>query len=188
MQPIRLETSPGHVDTTILHMADLEEPRHTDQRLAAMLDRSPIHTMLFSQSGKVLCTNKAALTKLGSPEGHHIQTLVLFDSCAALCPSACIWMQVEACCWCTTFLDISPTIKRLCEILPTAAFLMFDVILRPAFHFHMQLDRCYQAPASHARETGFLAGTGSHFDTQDNALKELFLNGTYPGNACLPST
>lgn len=80
MQPIRLETSPGHVETAILHMADLEEPRHTDRRIAAMLDRSPIHTMLFSQSGKVLCTNKAASTKLESPEGLIQQGLVLFDS------------------------------------------------------------------------------------------------------------
>lgn len=45
-------------------MADLEEPRHTDQRLAAMLDRSPIHTVLFSRSGKVLCANKAAMSRI----------------------------------------------------------------------------------------------------------------------------
>lgn len=42
----------------------------------------------------------------------------------------------------------------------------------------------YEAPACRARDSGFLAGTGSLFDTQNNGLKEVFLDGTYPGNAC----
>jgi len=66
LQPIRVETSPGRTEAAILHMADMEECRHRDQRLAAMLDRSPIHTVLFSRSGKVLCANKAAGTKIES--------------------------------------------------------------------------------------------------------------------------
>ncbi|KAL0049434.1 hypothetical protein WJX82_002295 [Trebouxia sp. C0006] len=65
-KPILVETSPGHTEAAILHMADMEECRHRDHRLAAMLDRSPIHAVLFSRSGKVLCANKAAGTKIES--------------------------------------------------------------------------------------------------------------------------
>lgn len=64
LQPIRLETSPGRVELAILHMAEVDKSSYTDTRLAAMLDRSPIHALLFSRSGKILATNKAVIRKI----------------------------------------------------------------------------------------------------------------------------
>ncbi len=66
LQPILLETSPGCVEAAILHMAEVEDVRHAEQRAVAMLDRSPIHTLLYSRSGQILHASKAVVTKITS--------------------------------------------------------------------------------------------------------------------------
>ena len=64
-----LETSPGRVEPAILHMAELEGPNHAEQRLAAMLNANPVHTVLFSQTGQVLAANKVAADKMQRAAG-----------------------------------------------------------------------------------------------------------------------
>ena len=61
MQPIRVETSPGHVEIALLHVIESEGSSHTDLRVAAIYDRSPIHTFLFDSEGSMLTANQAAL-------------------------------------------------------------------------------------------------------------------------------
>ncbi len=61
MQPIKVETSPGHVEIALLHVIESEGSSHTDLRVAAIYDRSPIHTFLFDSEGSMLTANQAAL-------------------------------------------------------------------------------------------------------------------------------
>lgn len=63
-QPIKMETSPGKVEMAILHVAELENSAQADQRWVAMLQRSPLHTLLFSNNGRLVTGNKAAISKL----------------------------------------------------------------------------------------------------------------------------
>ncbi|DBB13951.1 TPA: hypothetical protein ACH3X3_000930 [Trebouxia sp. C0006] len=60
-KPIRVETSPGHVEIALLHVIESEGSSHTDLRVAAIYDRSPIHTFLFDSEGSMLTANQAAL-------------------------------------------------------------------------------------------------------------------------------
>ncbi len=57
-----METSPGHVESALLHVIESELSSHTDLRVAAMHDRSPIHTFLFDSQGELLTANTCALT------------------------------------------------------------------------------------------------------------------------------
>jgi len=61
MQPIKVETSPGHVEIALLHVIESEGSSHTDLRVTAIYDRSPIHTFLFDSEGGMLTANQAAL-------------------------------------------------------------------------------------------------------------------------------
>lgn len=61
MQPIKVETSPGHVELALLHVIESEGSSHTDLRVAAIYDRSPIHTFMFDSEGGMLTANQAAL-------------------------------------------------------------------------------------------------------------------------------
>ena len=71
-------------------MADMEECGHRDQRLAVMLDRSPIHSVLFSRSGKILCTNKAAGNKIESfHAGQYLHSLAFRLHCMASSTASC---------------------------------------------------------------------------------------------------
>ena len=63
-QPMKIETSPGKIEMAILHVAELDQTTQADQRYVAMLQRSPIHTMLFSKAGSLITANKAAMSKI----------------------------------------------------------------------------------------------------------------------------
>lgn len=57
-----------------MHVIESDTSCHTDMRVAALYDRSPIHTFLFDSEGVLLTANKAALLAFhrdnpGSPEG-----------------------------------------------------------------------------------------------------------------------
>ena len=74
LQPIRVETLPGHVEFALMHVIESDTSCHADMRLAALFDRSPIHTFLFDSEGVLLTANKAALFAFqrdnpGSPQG-----------------------------------------------------------------------------------------------------------------------
>ena len=58
MQPIKVETSPGHVEIALLHVIESEGSSHTDLRVAAIYDRSPIHTFLFDSEGGMLTATR----------------------------------------------------------------------------------------------------------------------------------
>ncbi|KAL0024765.1 hypothetical protein WJX79_003822 [Trebouxia sp. C0005] len=60
-KPIKVETSPGHVEIAFLHVIESEGSSHTDLRVAAIYDRSPIHTFMFDSEGAMLTANQAAL-------------------------------------------------------------------------------------------------------------------------------
>ena len=64
IQPIKIETSSGKVEMAIMHAAELEQTTQTDQRCVAMLQRFPMHAMLFSSTGRLVHGNQAATTKL----------------------------------------------------------------------------------------------------------------------------
>ena len=64
LQPIKIETAPGKIEMAIMHVAELEQTAHNDQRYVAMLHRSPMHTMLFSSIGSLITGNKAAVSKI----------------------------------------------------------------------------------------------------------------------------
>ena len=53
-----------------MHMAEIEDPKHADQRLAAMMNRTPVHTLLFSQNGRIIAANKAAADKIQAVGGN----------------------------------------------------------------------------------------------------------------------
>lgn len=57
VQAIKVETSPGTVETC--HLTQIEQVASEDSaRLAAMHHVGPIHTFMFSGSGKLLMANK----------------------------------------------------------------------------------------------------------------------------------
>ena len=74
-----METSPGHVENALLHVIEAEQSSHTELRVAAMHDRSPIHTFLFDSQGSLLTANKAALrfcqTGAGRPAATRLTVL-----------------------------------------------------------------------------------------------------------------
>lgn len=83
MQPIKVETMPGHVENALLHVFDSEQTSHVELRVSAMHDRSPIHTFLFDSQGLLLTANKAALQFCQAGSGQ------LPHWCTARCIYAC---------------------------------------------------------------------------------------------------
>lgn len=60
MQPIRVQTAAGQVDTAVMHTVDMDASIE-DLRMTAMYLRSPIHTLMFSSKGALLGANSSAL-------------------------------------------------------------------------------------------------------------------------------
>ena len=79
LQAIQVETSPGCVETGILHMIDTNVASPADTRVSAMHERDPIHTMMFNTEGVLLTANKAAL------HAFHIDTTGNLTVCSLLC-------------------------------------------------------------------------------------------------------
>ena len=59
LQAIRVQTSPGHVETAVMHVLDIDCAA-ADVRLLAMHNCSPIHTYMFDSKGLLLQANTAA--------------------------------------------------------------------------------------------------------------------------------
>ena len=60
MQAIRVETSPGHVESAVMLLVDMESAS-AEMRLSAIARRYPLHTIMFAQDGSLLIANRAAL-------------------------------------------------------------------------------------------------------------------------------
>ena len=78
-----METSPGHVENALLHVIEAEQSSHTELRVAAMHDRSPIHTFLFDSQGSLLTANKAALQFCQTGSGQPAAACNLFFAVSA---------------------------------------------------------------------------------------------------------
>lgn len=68
LQAIHIRTSPGHVETAVMHIIDMDFAA-ADDRLLAMHHRSPIHTYMFDSKGVLLQANNAALSALRKSSG-----------------------------------------------------------------------------------------------------------------------
>lgn len=60
MQPIKVQTAPGKVESAIMHVIDMEAS-HADKRFTAMARQAPLHTFMFNTQGKLLVANDAAM-------------------------------------------------------------------------------------------------------------------------------
>ena len=60
VQPIRVQTAPGKVQTAVMHIAEMDASTE-DLRVTAMHLRSPIHTLMFNSRGELLAANSSAL-------------------------------------------------------------------------------------------------------------------------------
>lgn len=60
MQAMRVETSPGHVESAVMLLVDMESAS-AEMRLSAIARRYPLHTIMFAQDGSLLIANRAAL-------------------------------------------------------------------------------------------------------------------------------
>ena len=105
LQPIRIQTTSGKVETAILHTFEMQTPgpapeaaeahatasvasrmTSSDMRVCALHQRSPIQMYMFNSHGVLLNANKAALQGLESPAG------MLSTSCSEMgffAPPAC---------------------------------------------------------------------------------------------------
>ena len=68
LQIIKIRTSPGHVETCIMQVVDLDSTAAND-RLLSMHQRSPIHTFMFNSKGSLLQANTAALSAIRRSSG-----------------------------------------------------------------------------------------------------------------------
>ena len=104
VQPIRVRTSSGKLETAILHTFEMQTPipaseapqapaaastasrmTSSDMRVCALHQRSPIQMFMFNSHGALLNANKAALQGLESLAG------ALSISCSGLGCVLCIW-------------------------------------------------------------------------------------------------
>lgn len=57
---IKLELGPGKIEQAVLHVVELAASAQ-DTRVAAMHQRSPIHTFMFDSKGALLVANASAV-------------------------------------------------------------------------------------------------------------------------------
>lgn len=94
-----IETAPGKVEIAIMHVAELEQTTQADQRYVAMLHRSPMHTMLFSNTGRLITGNRAAVSKISKlVEGTCMHAgLIWYVLCLALLILSLSILQDQCC-------------------------------------------------------------------------------------------
>lgn len=62
VQPIKVQTAPGKIEAAILHVIESgTEASNADKRFKAMVRQTPLHAFMFSQHGKLLVANDAAM-------------------------------------------------------------------------------------------------------------------------------
>ena len=60
LQPIQVQTSPNVVETAVMHIMEVQS-NTAEMRLTAMHEINPLHTFMFSNRGKMLNANQAAI-------------------------------------------------------------------------------------------------------------------------------
>ena len=85
LQPIRIQTAPGTVESAIMHVIDMEAS-NADTRFTAMARQTPVHSFMFNRHGKLLVANDAAteaclhsVAGLKIPDGQDTTLKALFD-------------------------------------------------------------------------------------------------------------
>ncbi len=109
LQPIRIQTASGKVETAVLHIFEMQtagavptadtasagsvgaDISSSDRRICALHQRSPIHMYMFGSHGALLSANKAALAGLQPDTGASYTTphySTLHQMCAPVAPTA----------------------------------------------------------------------------------------------------
>ena len=85
LQPIKVQTVPGKVESAIMHVIDMEAS-NADKRFTAMVKHTPLHAFMFDLLGHLLVANDAAMEAclhsaagLKVPDPHNITLKSLFD-------------------------------------------------------------------------------------------------------------
>ena len=85
VQPIKVQTAPGKVESAIMHVIDMEAS-NADKRLTAMVRQTPLHAFMFNLHGQLLVANDAAkeaclhsAAGLKVPDPQNITLKSLFD-------------------------------------------------------------------------------------------------------------
>lgn len=84
MQPIKVQTAAGKVESAIMHVIHMET-HNADKRLIAMVRQTLMHAFMFNMQGKLLVANEAAMEAcmhssagLKIPDGQDITLRALF--------------------------------------------------------------------------------------------------------------